>query len=324
MQAIHITKAGGPEVLQFKTVELQKPDKREVRIQVKAAGVNRSDILTRENPDAYGKDLPGATIPGLEVAGEVIEVGAEVNDLLVGDKVCALIPGGGYAEEVVVDERLCLPLPAGVNFIEAASLPEAIFTVWFNIFQQGKIKSEEHLLIHGGTSGVGIMGLQIAAAMGIKTYTTVGSQEKVDFIKQHKLGSVINYKEEDFERAYKDEQIDVILDMVGGSYTNKNLSILNKNGRLLYINGMNGTTPEINLWTIMSKNLILTGSLLKPQSVEVKAQIAREVHKYVWPLLEQKKVKPVIYKTFSLADAAEAHRLMESSTHIGKIVLSVD
>ncbi|HEA30222.1 MAG TPA: NAD(P)H-quinone oxidoreductase [Leeuwenhoekiella sp.] len=324
MKAIQVSKGGGPEVLQVAEVKLQKPAPDEVLISVKAAGVNRSDVLTRQHPDTYGGANGKKVIPGLEVAGIIKEVGNKVTTRKVGDSVCALITVGGYAEEVVVNEKLTLPIPKDFSFAEAASLPEVIFTVWFNVFQQAKIKKGEKLLIHGGTSGIGIMGLQMAKALGMPTYSTAGTDEKVHFLTDMGVNQAINYKKRDFEEVFKDEKIDVILDMVGGEYTQKNLDILAKNGRLAYINGMNGLKPEINLWTIMSKNLILTGSLLKPQSIEVKAKIAKEVQETIWPLLEDKSIKPIIHKTFPLAEAADAHRLMESSDHIGKIVLLVE
>ncbi|MFD2827073.1 NAD(P)H-quinone oxidoreductase [Leeuwenhoekiella polynyae] len=323
MKAIVITEAGGPEVLKLKTVGSQPLAAHHVRIAVKAAGVNRSDILTRKNPDAYGDDTPAAQIPGLEVAGEIIERDEDVESFKVGDAVCALVAGGGYATEIVVDARLCLPVPKDFSFVEAAALPEVMFTVWFNVFQQAKAKKGEKLLIHGGTSGIGIMGLQMAKALGLKTYTTVGSQEKIDFVEKYDLAEVINYKETDFELIFADKKIDVILDMVGGGYTQKNLNILNKKGRLVHINGMNGLTPEINLWTIMSKQLTLTGSLLKPEPIAIKQGIASEIYKEIWPLLNSKMIKPFIYKTFTLDDASKAHQLMESSKHIGKIILEV-
>lgn len=323
MKAIIITEAGGPEVLKLKTVDSQPLKENQVRIAVKAAGINRSDMLTRKNPDAYGDDIPAAQIPGLEVAGEIVEIADSVKSLKVGDAVCALVAGGGYATEIVVDARLCLPVPDGFSFVEAASLPEVIFTVWFNVFQQAKAKKGEHLLIHGGTSGIGIMGLQMAKVLGLKTFTTVGSQEKLEFINKYDLAEVINYKETDFESAFAASKIDVILDMVGGSYTQKNLNILNKQGRLVTINGMNGLTPEVNLWTIMSKQLSLTGSLLKPQTIEVKHTIALELQKEIWPLLSSGSIKPFVYKTFRLEEAFKAHDLMESSSHIGKIILEI-
>ena len=323
MKAIQIKKGGGPEVLELVDIASKSPAENEVVISVKAAGINRSDIMTRQHPDTYGGGGKNI-IPGLEVAGIIKEVGSKVTGSRVGDKVCALITGGGYAEEVVVNEKLTLPVPKDFSFVEAASLPEVVFTVWFNIFQQAKLKKGEKLLIHGGTSGIGIMGLQMVKALGMPTYSTAGTDEKVRFLTDLGVDHAINYKKLDFAEVFKDEKIDVIMDMVGGDYTQKNLDILSKNGRLCYINGMNGLKSEINLWTIMSKNLILTGSLLKPQSIAVKAKIAQEVHQTIWPLLDDKTIKPVIHKTFPLEKAADAHRLMESSDHIGKIILMIE
>jgi len=323
MKAIHITKAGGPEVLELKEADSEALKPGQVRIAIKAAGVNRSDILTRKNPDAYGDDAAKAIIPGLEVSGEIIEIASDLTQFQLNDKVCALVAGGGYATEIAVDARLCLTIPNGLSFLEAAALPEVLFTVWFNVFMQADAKRGEGLLIHGGTSGIGIMGLQMAKALGLKTFTTVGSEGKVHFIKQHNLAQVINYKEADFEEVFKDEKIDVILDMVGGDYTLKNMNILVQKGRLAHINGMNGLKPQIDLWMLMSKQLTLTGSLLKLQSVEVKHQIAKDLQQHIWPLLESGAIRVFIDKTFPLADAAGAHRLMESSEHIGKIVLEV-
>mgnify|MGYP001156806683 CR=1 FL=1 len=323
MKAIHITKAGGPEVLELKEADSEPLKPGQVRIAIKAAGVNRSDLLTRKNPDAYGADAAKAVIPGLEVSGEIIEVASDVTQFQLNDKVCALVAGGGYATEIAVDARLCLPIPNELTFIEAASLPEVLFTVWFNVFMQADAKRGEGLLIHGGTSGIGIMGLQMAKALGLMTYTTVGSEEKVHFIKEHNLAQVINYKKKDFEEVFKEEKIDVILDMIGGDYTLKNMNLLATKGRLVHINGMNGLKPQIDLWMLMSKQLTLIGSLLKPQSVEVKHQIAKDLQQHIWPLLESGSIRVFIDKTFALADAAEAHRLMESSEHIGKIVLEV-
>ncbi|MET4081618.1 NADPH2:quinone reductase [Pedobacter sp. UYP30] len=324
MKAIHITKAGGPEVLKLIEIPKPNPEKNQVLIKVKAAGVNRSDVLTRQNTDAYGKSSDELLIPGLEVSGEIIEIGESVNDKKIGDQVCALIASGGYAEFVAVDSSHCLSKPDGVSLTDAAALPETVFTVWFNVFYLGKLQPGEKLLIHGGTSGIGTMGLQMAKAWGCETYTTVGSDKKLDFINQMNLGKVINYKKEAFEDVFKDEKIDVVLDMVGGDYTQKNLQILDKKGRLIYINGMTSTDVHIDLRTIMSKNLTLTGSYLKPQSAAVKTQIAKGVSENIWPMFGDKKIEPIIYKTFPLKDAAEAHKLMESSEHIGKILLTME
>lgn len=324
MKAIHITKSGGPEVLQL--IETLKPklEKNEVLIKVKAAGVNRSDVVTRKNTNTYGKESNEILIPGLEVSGEIVEIGHDVNDKKVGDEVCALIASGGYAEYVAVDSSHCLPVPDRISLTDAAAIPETVFTVWFNVFQLGKLQPNEKLLIHGGTSGIGTMGLQMAKALGSAVYTTAGSDKKIDYLNKMNLGNAINYKKEAFEEVFKDEKIDVILDMVGGDYTQKNLEILNRKGRLININGMKSNEVNINLRTIMSKNLILTGSFLKPQSAEVKTQIAKEVEKKIWPLFQSKEIHPVIYKKFRLEDAAEAHKLMESSEHIGKILLTMD
>ena len=324
MKAIHITKSGGPEVLQLQETPKPTASRNQVLIKVKAAGVNRSDIITRQNTDTYGKGSPTTLIPGLEVSGEISDVGADVQDKKVGDKVCALIAGGGYAEYVVVESSHCLSVPEGISLIEAAAIPETVFTVWFNVFHLGKLQSGEKLLIHGGTSGIGTMGLQMAKAWGCETYTTAGNNEKIEFLQKMNVDKVINYKNEAFEEVWKDEKIDVILDMVGGDYTQKNLQILNKKGRLVYINGMKNMDVNINLRTIMAKNLTVTGSFLKPQTDEVKTQIAKEVEKNIWPMFHSRHIHPIIYKTFPLAEAADAHRLMESSEHIGKILLTMD
>lgn len=323
MKAIVVTQAGGPEVLQLKETEKPKPSADEVLIKVKTVGVNRSDVLTRKNPNAYGKGAPEFQIPGLEVAGEIAQMGNEVRAFKEGDAVCALLACGAYAEYAVVKANQCLPVPKNLSMIEAASLPETIFTVWFNVFQQAKLQPGEKLLIHGGTSGIGTMGLQMAQALGSPVYTTAGTDEKITFLKKMGIKNAINYKKEKFETVFKDEKIDVILDMVGGDYTQKNLEILNEKGRLVNINGMKSSEVTIDLLTVMSKNLSLSGSFLKPQPNEVKAKIAQEVQEKIWPQIEQQKIKPVVYKSFPLEKASEAHRLMESSEHIGKIVLEV-
>ncbi|SFH87442.1 NAD(P)H-quinone oxidoreductase [Halpernia frigidisoli] len=324
MKAIHITKSGGPEVLQLQETPKPKPEKNQVLIKVKAAGVNRSDVITRQNTNTYGKNSPETLIPGLEVSGEITELGENVTDKKVGDKVCALIPGGGYAEFVAVESSHVLPVPEGISLTDAAAIPETVFTVWLDVFHLGQLQPGEKLLIHGGTSGIGTMGLQMAKAWGCETYSTAGTEEKVEFLKNLGVDHVINYKRDNFEDVWKDEKIDVILDMVGGDYTQKNLEILNKKGRLVYINGMKSSDVNINLRTIMAKNLILTGSFLKPQTDDIKTQIAKDVAKNILPLFVSKEIKPIIYKIFPLAEAAEAHKLMESSEHIGKILLTMD
>lgn len=324
MKAIHITKSGGPEVLELQETPYPTIGKNQVLIKVKAAGINRSDVITRNDTETYGKGLAQTLIPGLEVSGVIEVVGVEVEDKKVGDNVCALIPDGGYAEYVAVDSSHCILIPQGVSLEDAAAIPETAFTVWFNVFMKGKLQPGEKLLIHGGTSGIGTMGLQIAKAWGCKTYSTAGSAEKVDFLKKMGVDHVINYKEQDFEKVWKDEKIDVILDMVGGDYTPKNLNLLNKKGRLIFINGMQNVDTTINILTIMAKSLTITGDFLKPQSDQVKTQIAQEVEKNIWPMFDSKKIHPVIYKKLPLAEAANAHRLMESNEHIGKILLTMD
>lgn len=323
MKAIHISKSGGPEVLQLKETPVPNLEAKQILIKVTAAGVNRSDIITRKNLATYSKENSENVIPGLEVSGIIIKIGDNVNDKNIGDKVCALISSGGYAEYVTAESSHCLPIPEGISLTDAAALPETVFTVWFNVFRLGKLKPHEKLLIHGGTSGIGTIGLQMAKALGSKTYTTAGTVEKIDFLNKLRLGEAINYKKEAFEVVLKDEGIDVILDMVGGDYTQKNLDILNNGGRLININGMKSSDVSINLRTIMSKNLILTGSFLKPQSNTVKTEIAKEVEKIIWPLFHTKQIHPIIYKKLPLEDAAEAHKLMESSHHIGKILLTM-
>jgi len=324
MKAIHITESGGPEVLKLKETPIPKLESNLVLIKVKAAGVNRSDIITRKNMDTYGKSTTKSIIPGLEVSGEITAIGAAVSDKKVGDKVCALIASGGYAEYVAAESSHCLPVPEGMSLVDAAAIPETVFTVWFNVFHLGKLQPNEKLLIHGGTSGIGTMGLQMAKALGSQIYTTAGTNEKINFLNKMKLGTAINYNKEAFEEIFKEEKIDVILDMVGGNYTQKNLDILNNKGRLININGMKSTDVKIDLRTIMSKNLTLTGSFLKPQTAVVKTKIAKDVEKNIWPLFHSKTIHPVIYKRFPLQNAAEAHELMESSEHIGKILLTMD
>ncbi len=324
MKAIHITKSGGPEVLKLQETSKPMLEKNQVLIKVKAAGVNRSDVITRKNTSTYGKGQKETIIPGLEVSGEILELGAEVKDRKVGDLVCALIASGGYAEFVAVNTAHCLSIPDGISLTDAAALPETVFTVWFNVFHLGALQPGEKLLIHGGTSGIGTTGLQMAAQWGCKVFTTAGSDKKIDFLNNMNLGKAVNYKKEDFAVVFKDEKIDVILDMVGGDYTQKNFEILNQKGRLININGMDSMDVNINLRTIMSKNLTLTGSFLKPQTEAVKTQIAKDVEQNIWPMFHTGKIHPVVYKTFPLAEASKAHELMESSEHIGKILLTMD
>ncbi len=321
MKAIVITEKGGPEVLQARELAQPVPTGNEVLIRVAAAGVNRSDVLSRSSI-AYGK-LVNDEIPGLEISGTVEALGPEVKRWKIGDQVCALIAGGGYATYKTIDERLCLPIPVGITLLEAAALPETVFTVWDNVFKTSRFKAGENFLIHGGTSGIGVMAIQMILAMGGHVYTTAGTPEKCKFCKDLGATLAVNYKEEDFVSILKPIGIDVILDMTGGENTQKNLEVLKPNGRLAFINAMNGVKSEIDILLLMANRLQITGSMLKPQNNDFKAGLAWEIESLIWPLIGKGEIKPVIYKVFPLEQAADAHRLMESSTHIGKIILEV-
>jgi NADPH:quinone reductase len=326
MKAIVISKPGEPEVLQIE--ERPKPfcDPSEVLIKVAAAGINRPDVAQRKG---HYPPPPGASpdIPGLEVAGSVVELGNECKRWKPGNKVCALITGGGYAEYVTAPEGQCLPVPENLTFIDAASLPETLFTVWSNVFDRGRLRPDESLLIHGGSSGIGVTGIQLAKAWGSKVFVTAGSDEKCTFCEKLGADKAINYKKEKFADVLKSltnkKGVDVILDMIGGSYAPDNIDMLAEDGRLVMINAMHGDAVTIKLLQVMRKRLTITGSTLRARDVAFKSDIARNLEKTVWPWLMSGKVKPVIYKTFPLEKAPEAHRLMESSEHIGKIVLTV-
>lgn len=320
MKAITITKFGGPEVLKLAEVSDLVPSKNEVLIQVKASGINRSDILQRQGKYAT-PDSTANEIPGLEVSGIITGCGPEVTQWKKGDQVCALVAGGGYAEYVLVKEGQCLPIPKGLSFIEAASLPETVFTVWSNIFEQGKLKPGESLLVHGGSSGIGITAIQIAHALGSKVFTTVGSEEKARYCAELGSDLSINYKTEDFEEILKPKGIDVILDMIAGPYFQKNLNILNEEGRLIHINAENGKDVELDIWQLMMKRITIYGSTLRGRDYNYKKRLTKEVFKNIWPLIENGKFKPVIYKTFSYQNAVSAHKCIEDSSHIGKIIL---
>ncbi|MRX42026.1 zinc-binding dehydrogenase [Flavobacterium sp. LC2016-23] len=320
MKAITITKYGGPEVLQLAEVPDLIPSENEVLIQVKASGINRSDILQRQGKYA-APDSTSNEIPGLEVSGIITACGPEVTQWKKGDQVCALLAGAGYAEYVVVKEGQCLPVPLGLNFIEAASLPETVFTVWSNIFERGKLKPGESLLVHGGSSGIGITAIQIAHALGSKVFTTVGSEEKATYCTELGSDLSINYKTEDFEEILKPKGIDVILDMIAGPYFQKNLNVLNEEGRLIHINAENGKNVELDIWQLMVKRITISGSTLRVRDYNYKNRLTKEVFKNIWPLIENGKFKPVIYKTFSYQNAVSAHKCMEDGSHIGKIIL---
>lgn len=322
MQAIVITQPGGPEVLQLQERPQPQPAPHEILIRVKAAGINRPDVFQRQGGYPPPPGAP-ADIPGLEVAGVVEAVGAAVTRWQPGDLVCALLGGGGYAEWAVVDARHCLPIPRGWSFTEAASLPETVFTVWHNVFQRGALQPHENFLVHGGSSGIGITAIQLAKAWGARVFTTAGSPEKCTRCLELGADRAINYKTEDFARILQAEGVDVILDMIGGDYINRNISILKPDGRLVFINATQGAKAEINALDLMRRRLTLTGSTLRPRDALFKAALTADIQQQVWPLVESGKFKPVIYQEFPLARAAQAHALMESSQHIGKIVLKI-
>ncbi len=292
----------------------------EVLIRVKAAGVNRPDVAQRMGRYPAPSGAP-QDIPGLEVAGVVEECAAGVAQWKKGDGVCALLAGGGYAEYVAVDAGQCLPIPKGFSAIEAAGLPETVFTVWHNVFQRGRLQAGETLLVHGGSSGIGITAIQLAKAFGAKVLTTVGSNEKGQACLELGADGFVNYKTQDFETAFAEAGVEVILDMVGGDYFDKNLNILKPDGRLVYINAMHGNSVNLNIMKMMLKRITITGSTLRARDVAFKTALAADLLKNVWPVLENGKFKPVVFATFPFSAAAQAHELMESSQHIGKIIL---
>lgn len=327
MKAIVITQPGTPDVLQIaeRPTPAFGPD--EVLVKVAAAGVNRPDIFQRKGNYPPPPGVP-SDIPGLEIAGTITQVGKQITRWKIGDKVCALVSGGGYAEYCNVPEGQCLPVPVGLNFVEAASLPETFFTVWSNVLDRGKLLPGESLLIHGGSSGIGVTAIQLAKAWGSKVYVTAGSNEKCAFCKSLGADEAINYHTHDFvvevERITNKKGVDVILDMVGGSYTSRNLKALAEEGRLVMINTMEGKDVQIDLSLVMRKRLFITGSTLRPRNAEFKAAIAASLEKNIWPLFASGKIKPVVNAIFPAHQAADAHALMESSQHTGKIVLSFD
>ncbi|MDQ2769885.1 MAG: NAD(P)H-quinone oxidoreductase [Bacteroidota bacterium] len=322
MKAIIIQQAGGPTVLQLREQAKPVPAAHEVLIRVQAAGVNRPDVLMRQGKYAGSGNVAGL-VPGLEIAGIVEACGAEVPRWRVGDAVCALLPAGGYAEYATVDARHCLPLPAGCSPIEAAALPETVFTVWHNVFQRGGLQAGETLLVHGGSSGIGTTAIQLVKALGSRVAVTAGDEAKCAACRQLGADWAINYKMEDFEEVLQTEGVDVVFDMVGGEYIAKNLRLLHDDGRLVFINAMQGAKGEFNALDVMRRRLTITGSTLRPRSDDFKAELAAAVEKHVWPLIAAGKFRPLIDQTFPLAEAAAAHELMESSAHIGKIVLTV-
>ena len=324
MKAIVITRPGGPEVLKIEERPIPVCNAGEVLIKVAAAGVNRPDVSQRKG---NYPPPPGASpdIPGLEIAGTIMETGAAVTRWKLGDKVCALVTGGGYTEYCTAPEGQCLPVPGNLSFIEAASLPETFFTVWSNVFDRGHLKAGETLLVHGGSSGIGVTAIQMAKALGSTVYVTAGTDEKCLFCEGLGAAKAINYKTENFADAIKQttggKGVDVILDMVGGDYVQSNIRCLANDGRLVMINMMMGKDVQVDLSPVMTKRLTITGSTLRSRDTGFKAAIAQNLEERIWPLLASGKIKPVINKVFPAEHAADAHRLMESNEHIGKIVL---
>jgi putative PIG3 family NAD(P)H quinone oxidoreductase len=323
--AIEISRPGGPEVLA--PVERPRPEPRvgEVLIQVAAAGVNRPDIMQRRG--LYPPPPGASDIPGLEVAGTVVEVAAD-SGWAVGDRVCALVAGGGYAEYCTAPGAQCLPLPRGLDMIAAAAVPETFFTVWTNVFERGRLKPGEWILIHGGSSGIGTTAIQLARAFRARVLVTAGSDEKCEACERLGADRAINYREVDFVEAVGEATggrgVDVVLDMVGGDYVARNIEALATEGRLVQIALQSGATAQLNLRPLLTKRLTITASTLRARSVAEKGAIAEAVRNKVWPLLESGAVRPVIHSTFALASAADAHRTLESGRHIGKIVLVVN
>jgi putative PIG3 family NAD(P)H quinone oxidoreductase len=325
MSVVEIAAPGGPDELRLAERPTPRPGEGEVLVRVQAAGVNRPDVMQRQG--RYPPPPGASDIPGLEIAGEVVALGPGASGAALGDRVTALLPGGGYAEYAVAAAPLCLPVTEGLSMVEAAAIPETFFTVWTNLFDRGHLKAGESVLIHGGTSGIGTTAIQLAHAWGARVFATAGSPEKARACERLGAARGIDYHAEDFVEIVRQETggkgVDVILDMVGAAYLARNLDAAAMEGRLVVISLIGGARGEINLGTLMSKRLTVTGSTLRVRSVAQKAIVAEGVRRNVWPLIAAGRVKPVIHATFPLAQASEAHRLMESSKHIGKIVLTI-
>ena len=323
MQAIEIAQPGGPDVLRIAHRPRPQPGAGEVLIRVQAAGVNRPDVLQRKG--GYAPPPGASDLPGLEVCG-TIESG-DTADFKTGDAVCALIAGGGYAEYCVAPAAQCLPKPRNLSFAEAAGLPETYFTVWSNVFDRARLAPRESLLVQGGTSGIGVAAIQLAAALGNTVYATAGSDDKCEACRQLGAKRAINYRTEDFAQVIREETngrgVDVILDMVAGDYLPREIASLADDGRLVFIALLGGSKATLDMSAVLRRRLTVTGSTLRPRSVEFKGAIARRLREVVWPLIEAGRIKPMLFRTFPLSQAADAHRLMESSQHVGKIVLTV-
>ena len=323
MKVIEIVEPGGPSVLKSSVRSIPKPKRNEVLIKISYAGINRPDVLQRSG--SYLPPPGASDLPGLEASGIIFAIGENVTSWEVGDEVCALLPGGGYAEYAVTQASHCLPVPTGMSLKQAAALPETLFTVWSNVFQRGGLKPNEKFLVHGGSSGIGTMAIQLANLFGSEVYATAGSEAKCSACEE--LGAIraIDYNKEDFLEVIKSiGGVHLILDMVGGAYIEKNIKALVDDGRLVQIAFLKGAKVELNFAQIMTRRLTVTGSTLRPQSDLSKSQIASELLEKIWPLLSTGRINPVINSVFDLNDVSSAHLLMESSKHIGKIVLKVD
>lgn len=326
MKYVEMVAPGGPEVLQLRECDAPAPQRGEVLIKVAAAGVNRPDVFQRLG--AYPPPPGASPILGLEVAGQVAALGKGCGLWRIGEKVCALTNGGGYAELVTVPETQCLPVPEGLSLVEAAALPETCFTVWSNVFDRAGLKPGESFLVHGGSSGIGTTAIQMARGLGAKVFATAGSDEKCGVCRGLGAEFVVNYQSQDFVEVFLaatgGKGVDVVLDMVGGDYIARNMKVAAVEGRIVNINYVRGSKVEIDFRPVMLKRLTLTGSTLRPQPTEVKAAIARSLKERVWPHIEAGRIKPLVAKIFPLSEAASAHRFMESGAHIGKIILAVD
>jgi NADPH2:quinone reductase len=320
--SIEISGAGGPEVLKPCERKIAKPGNNQVLLQVAYAGINRPDVFQRQG--LYPPPANTTDIPGLEVSGKVVAVGSDVSHLSIGDNVCALLAGGGYSNYALADAELCLPIPKGSSLAEAAALPETVFTVWFNLVEKGELKAGDVVLIQGGSSGIGTIAIQMAYAFGARVYATAGSDEKCRLCEELGAVKAFNYRNENFEdlKTLEGKGADIILDMVGGDYVQRHFNVAAPKARIINIAFLNGSTVELNLMPIMLKQLVVTGSTLRSQPIEEKRRIAHEVLENVWPLIDAGQIKPVIDSVYPLIEAAAAHRLMESSKHLGKIVLS--
>lgn len=325
MKQVRFSGPGGPEVIEIETAPVPQPGAGQVLIAVAAAGINRPDCLQRAG--GYPPPPGATTVPGLEVSGHIVAVGAGVAESRIGEAVCALLISGGYAEYAVADEALCLPVPKPLSLLEAAGLPENYFTVYDNVFTRGRLRAGETILVHGGSSGIGSTAIQLAKQAGATVYATAGSPEKCDFCRSLGADQAIDYRAQDFlaevKRLTDGKGVNVVLDMVGGPYIQRNIAALAVEGRLVQIAFLQGPKAELDLTPMMIRRLTLTGSTLRPRSVALKAEIAAKLREDIWPLLEAGAVKPIIHATFPLDQARQGHELMESSAHLGKIMLTI-